>query len=46
VLTENKWDSYWIVLGLLRTQGSFTQIALNIIENFLDLVSVKVLGFW
>ena len=32
------WDSYWILLGLLRTQGSFTQIALNIIENFLDLV--------
>jgi alpha,alpha-trehalase len=32
------WDSYWILLGLLRTEGSFTQIALNIIENFLDLV--------
>ncbi|KAK3076671.1 hypothetical protein LTS18_012374, partial [Coniosporium uncinatum] len=32
------WDSFWIVEGLLRTQGSFTQIALNIIENFLDFV--------
>ncbi|SMY28604.1 unnamed protein product [Zymoseptoria tritici ST99CH_1A5] len=32
------WDSYWILLGLLRTKGSFTEIALNIIENFLDLV--------
>ncbi|KAF2774544.1 glycoside hydrolase family 37 protein [Teratosphaeria nubilosa] len=32
------WDSYWILLGLLRTRGSFTQIASNIIENFLDLV--------
>jgi len=32
------WDSFWIVEGLLRTQGSFTQIALNIIENFLDYV--------
>ncbi|KAK5145974.1 hypothetical protein LTR04_001166 [Oleoguttula sp. CCFEE 6159] len=32
------WDSFWIVEGLLRTQGSFTQIARNIIENFLDFV--------
>ncbi|KAI4959460.1 hypothetical protein J4E86_003182 [Alternaria arbusti] len=32
------WDSFWIIEGLLRTQGSFTQIAENIIENFLDLV--------
>ncbi|KAI7165039.1 hypothetical protein KC349_g117 [Hortaea werneckii] len=32
------WDSYWIIEGLLRTEGSFTEIALNIIENFLDLV--------
>lgn len=32
------WDSFWIVEGLLRTQGSFTQIARNIIENFLDYV--------
>ena len=32
------WDSFWIVEGLLRTQGAFTQIAENIIENFLDLV--------
>ena len=37
------WDSYWIVEGLLRTKGSFTQIALNITENFLDLV--ELLGF-
>lgn len=37
------WDSYWIVLGLLRTQGAFTQIALNIIENFLDFV--EQIGF-
>ncbi|KAF1843497.1 glycoside hydrolase family 37 protein [Cucurbitaria berberidis CBS 394.84] len=32
------WDSFWVIEGLLRTQGSFTQIAENIIENFLDLV--------
>ena len=32
------WDSFWIIEGLLRTQGSFTQIAENIIENFLDFV--------
>nr|OQO21604.1 hypothetical protein B0A51_12001 [Rachicladosporium sp. CCFEE 5018] len=32
------WDSFWVIEGLLRTQGSFTEIALNIIENFLDLV--------
>lgn len=32
------WDSFWVIEGLLRTEGSFTQIALNIIENFLDLV--------
>lgn len=32
------WDSFWVIEGLLRTGGSFTQIALNIIENFLDLV--------
>ncbi|KAF1939621.1 trehalose [Clathrospora elynae] len=37
------WDSFWIVEGLLRTQGSFTQIAENIIENFLDLV--EKIGF-
>ena len=24
------WDSFWIVEGLLRTRGSFTNIALNI----------------
>ncbi|KAF2026324.1 trehalose [Setomelanomma holmii] len=32
------WDSFWVIEGLLRTKGSFTQIAENIIENFLDLV--------
>ena len=32
------WDSYWILEGLLRTKGSFTEIAKNTIENFLDLV--------
>ncbi|KAK0618184.1 glycoside hydrolase family 37 protein [Bombardia bombarda] len=32
------WDSYWILEGLLRTGGAFTQISKNIIENFLDLV--------
>ncbi|PSN69524.1 trehalose [Corynespora cassiicola Philippines] len=37
------WDSYWIIEGLLRTKGSFTQIAENIIENFLDLV--ETIGF-
>ncbi|GME26309.1 Glycoside hydrolase family 37 [Neofusicoccum parvum] len=37
------WDSFWILEGLLRTQGSFTEIAGNIIENFLDLV--ETIGF-
>jgi alpha,alpha-trehalase len=37
------WDSFWVIEGLLRTQGSFTQIAENIIENFLDLV--EEIGF-
>jgi alpha,alpha-trehalase len=37
------WDSYWILEGLLRTGGSFTQISKNIIENFLDLV--ETVGF-
>ena len=37
------WDSFWIIEGLLRTKGSFTQIAENIIENFLDLV--ETIGF-
>lgn len=32
------WDSYWILHGLLRSSGNFTQIARNQIENFLDLV--------
>jgi alpha,alpha-trehalase len=37
------WDSFWIIEGLLRTKGSFTQIAENIIENFMDLV--EEIGF-
>ncbi|KFH45305.1 Trehalase-like protein [Hapsidospora chrysogenum ATCC 11550] len=32
------WDTYWILEGLLRTGGSFVDIARNTIENFLDLV--------
>ncbi|KAI3331894.1 glycoside hydrolase family 37 protein [Xylariaceae sp. AK1471] len=32
------WDSFWILEGLLRTGGAFTQISRNIIENFLDFV--------
>ncbi|RTE70816.1 hypothetical protein BHE90_014775 [Fusarium euwallaceae] len=32
------WDSYWILEGLLRTGGSFVEIAKNTIENFLDFV--------
>ncbi|KAI1435053.1 Six-hairpin glycosidase-like protein [Xylaria sp. CBS 124048] len=32
------WDSFWILEGLLRTRGSFTEISRNIIENFLDFV--------
>ncbi|KAM4055189.1 trehalase domain-containing protein [Hirsutella rhossiliensis] len=32
------WDSYWILEGLLRTRGAFTEIARNTIDNFLDLV--------
>lgn len=32
------WDSYWIVEGLLRTGGAFTNISRNTIENFLDFV--------
>ncbi|KAI1375506.1 Six-hairpin glycosidase-like protein [Hypoxylon crocopeplum] len=32
------WDSFWIIEGLLRTGGSFTEISRNIIENFLDFV--------
>ncbi|KAK2594130.1 hypothetical protein QQS21_008129 [Conoideocrella luteorostrata] len=32
------WDSYWILEGLLRTKGSFIEIARNTIENFLDFV--------
>ncbi|KAK4449215.1 glycoside hydrolase [Podospora aff. communis PSN243] len=37
------WDSYWILEGLLRTGGAFTQISKNIIENFLDFVDT--IGF-
>lgn len=37
------WDSYWIIEGLLRTGGAFTQISKNIIENFLDFVDT--IGF-
>lgn len=37
------WDSYWIIEGLLRTGGAFTQISRNIIENFLDFV--ETIGF-
>jgi alpha,alpha-trehalase len=32
------WDSFWTIEGLLRTGGSFIDIAKNMIENFLDLV--------
>ncbi|KAI0009128.1 glycoside hydrolase family 37 protein [Xylariaceae sp. FL0662B] len=32
------WDSFWILEGILRTGGSFTEISRNIIENFLDFV--------
>ena len=34
------WDSFWIIEGLLRTGGSFTGLARNMIENFLDFVDV------
>lgn len=37
------WDSYWIIQGLLRTGGGYTQISRNQIENFLD--NVEQLGF-
>lgn len=37
------WDSYWILQGLLRTGGNFTQISRNQIENFLD--NVEQYGF-
>lgn len=37
------WDSFWILEGLLRTGGAFTEISKNIIENFLDLV--EQIGF-
>lgn len=37
------WDSFWIIEGLLRTGGAFTQIARNTIENFLDFV--ETIGF-
>ncbi|KAF2453737.1 Six-hairpin glycosidase-like protein [Lineolata rhizophorae] len=37
------WDSFWVIEGLLRTRGAFTEIARNIIENFLDFV--ETFGF-
>lgn len=37
------WDSYWIILGLLRSGGSFIEISRNQIENFLD--NVEAFGF-
>lgn len=37
------WDTFWIVEGLLRTGGAFTDISKNAIENFLDLV--EQIGF-
>ncbi|PHH63355.1 hypothetical protein CDD81_6052 [Ophiocordyceps australis] len=33
------WDSYWILEGLLRTRGAFTEVARHIIENFGDMVA-------
>ena len=32
------WDSFFILEGLLRTKGNYTQIAYNTIENFLDFI--------
>jgi alpha,alpha-trehalase len=37
------WDSFWIVEGLVRTGGAFTNITRNTIENFLDLI--ETIGF-
>lgn len=37
------WDTYWIIEGLLRTQGSYIAIAKNIIENFMGFV--RTYGF-
>lgn len=37
------WDSYWIVQGLVRTGGSFTDISRNQVENFLD--NIETFGF-
>jgi len=34
------WDSFWILEGLLRTGGNFTEISKNVIENFLDIVDL------
>lgn len=34
------WDSFWILEGLLRTGGSYTQISRNTIENFLDFLDL------
>ncbi|KKA30799.1 hypothetical protein TD95_003669 [Thielaviopsis punctulata] len=32
------WDTLWIIEGLLRSGGSFVELARNAIENFLDFV--------
>lgn len=32
------WDSFFILEGLLRTEGNYTEIAKNTIENFLDFI--------
>lgn len=32
------WDSYWIIMGLVRSGGNYTEISKNQILNFLDLV--------
>ncbi|KAL2885391.1 Trehalase [Ceratocystis lukuohia] len=32
------WDTLWIIEGLLRTGGTYVELARNAIENFMDLV--------
>ena len=34
------WDTYWIIEGLLRTGGSFVELAKNAIENMLDYIDL------
>ncbi|KKF92309.1 Trehalase [Ceratocystis platani] len=34
------WDTLWIIVGLLRTGGSYVDLARNAIENFMDLIDV------